>query len=239
MKNVFIIIISVIVSFAMFSCQKERPEIAKIKKELQSSIELESLYENPNYKIISLNCLDTILVADTIKGATEILEKVWEEPNLLDFRAYRNFDFLVRDNPQQYEYDIMQGELKDASPYCTELRINTLKRDSIIEHWNEIKKYDYEYIYQTWLGIQRLYGFTYNNSGAEYQSATSIVETMPKVKELSEFYNEYKEKDPNTIFGYRYLHCYSIDEPLLNGRIKMNDIVIVDADYNIIDQFPQ
>lgn len=240
MKKFFIAITSIIAVFAVTSCQNSlSPEMKKLKADLKDHVETTSPYENVDYKFISLECVDTILVADTLSSVATLLENIWIEPDIQNFRMYRNFDFELRDNPKQYEYDIMQGKYKDASPSCTDLRVITLIRDSIIEHWDEIKKYDYEYLHQTWLGLQRLFGFTENNSGEAYEAASKVVEQMPNIKILSDFYKEYSTKCPDDIFAYRFIYHYSIFDPLMNGRVKKQAIVTVDSQYNITDFVPK
>ena len=234
MKKFTFIVASVMMLFIIPSCQKTSKEMLKLQEDLKRNVEETSPFEQVDYKLTKIEIIDTIRIADTLSHVVSRLEQVWQEPNLDDFKKYRDFDFDIRSNPKQYEYDVMEGQYKDASPYCAELRVNTLIRDSILAHWDMVKKYDYEYMHQTWLGLQRLFGFTYNNSGEAYYAATQVVDQMPQIKELSEFYNEYKARNQEEIFGYRILHDYTEYNPLMNGRIKVSEIVIVDPEYNIL-----
>jgi hypothetical protein len=49
----------------------------------------------------------------------------------------------------------MHGELKDASPWCTKIRIMTEKADSLMNVWNDVTTDSYEYNHLIAFYLQR------------------------------------------------------------------------------------
>lgn len=186
------------------------------------------------YKFKSYNVIDTLTnaeVADSLRNLYAVGEKV----SLDEFKKQRDREFKdFRYNMPTYEEDVMRGELKDASPWCTEIREVTELADSLISVWDNVKAEDYEYnCFEAWYLARGAHYFGWADA-AKWDAFSDMVKAgrndFALLRRLS-------EAVPSGVHGYRVKHEYSVANPIVeNGdRLIMRDVVTMDKDYNIVD----
>ena len=112
----------------MFSCSK-----SPIEQSLEKYVVDRTDGVDMKYKLKDYHFIDTITVQKMMDSLSIKLTLITQEPNLEEFKNKRDQEFKqFRDNVPDYEEKVMRGELKDASDWCTEIRIITEKADSII-----------------------------------------------------------------------------------------------------------
>lgn len=185
------------------------------------------------YKLISYNYIDTLTVKNMIDSISAELPIMKSDPDLADFKKKRNQEFVEFRTDPNYEEQIMRGRLKDASDWCTEIRIITEKADSLISNWDKVDKYSYDYNYLYWWYQKRAseYNMYDYDLAEQINTAFNIVkESKEKFEQLSSL----KGKPKNEIFSYVVTHTYSIFNPLIEKKITQTDNVYLDENMNLI-----
>lgn len=183
------------------------------------------------YRLISYEFIDTVTVKDMIDSLSSVLPIMESEPQLDDFIKKRNQEFEDFRKGENYEEKIMSGELKDASEWCTEIRIITEKADSLIENWDKVTKYSYDYNYLYWWYMKRaaeFYQFEYDLSSDINSSFHSVEKGKDKFKELNSILNSPKD----SVCGYTVLHKYSINNPITSSKTNISNKVYFDSNMN-------
>ncbi len=132
---------------------------------------------------------------------------------------------------------IMRGDLKDASDWCTEIRVITEKADSLINNWNKVDRYSYDYNYLYWWYQKRSADFNmydYDLAG-QINTAFNIVKES---KEKFDLLSSLLDKPKDDVYFYVVSHTYSIVNPLIKKKITQTDNVYFDANYNYVKYEP-
>lgn len=194
----------------------------------------ETVKQNVGYKFLSYKVIDTVTYADasdSIRESYRISDKV----SLDEFKNQRNREFVeFRSNMPDYEEQVMRGELKDASPWCTEIREVTELADSLIAVWENVNPEDYEYNYfEAWYVARGAHYFGL----ADAERLEVFRDVVKANKKDFLLLLRLSTSDQNNVYCYKVMHEYSIDNPIFeNGeRIIMRDIVSIDSDLNVVD----
>lgn len=183
------------------------------------------------YKTESISFIDTVTVAERKSEIEEELKPYHVEKNLDEFTERRNQEFKVFRRDPSYEEAIMRGNLKDASPWCTELRIITEKADSLIENWDKVSSYDYDYMYLNLWYINRAQKFY----DTEYQyMMNTFLEEFPSHKSLTEELKELSNKGDDEVLFYVANYIYSFYNPFVQSRVRVSKNVTLSPNMEII-----
>ncbi len=123
----------------------------------------------------------------------------------------------------------MTGELKDASPWCTEIRLITERADSLIANWDKVNCYSYEYNYLTWWYLKRSAQYYNYSSSSGYR-----LEQTEKLKDTYEEVNELLTQNKEDIHSYFITHKYTIYNPLFKMRVPITDYLYFDKDMQLL-----
>jgi hypothetical protein len=206
----------------LFVCCTSRNELEKT---------LYNYVQNPNvdlkYKLISYT-IDTITVEKKIDGQ----QLFGIEPDKEKFLDLRNQEFKDFGRDAKYEEQIMRGELKDASEWCTLLRINTEKADFLLQNWDQVTATSYEYIYLTlWYGIRKA---RFVGSEQIESSFNEILENVVANKDEYKLINKIQNSPKDSILYFSVLHKYSIFNPLVDKRVDLTDSLIIAPNMEIL-----
>lgn len=221
MKNIICIVLLFVF---LASCSKNQIEqsLEKYVVDRGDGIDL-------NYKLEKYYFIDTLTVKKITDSLSLQLAPIVVEPDLADFKKKRNQEFRdYRYDDLDYEEKIMSGELKDASEWCTEIRIITERADSIIAAWDKVNKYSYDYNYLFWWYMRRtaeFYDFDYKLSSDINQTYDMIIEN----KEKFDLYNSLVNSSKDSIVEYVVSHEYSIYNPLIKSKVEQVDNVYFDS----------
>jgi hypothetical protein len=185
------------------------------------------------YKLISYDYIDTLTVKNMIDSISEELPIMKSNPDLEDFKKKRNQEFVEFRTDPNYEEQIMRGNLKDASDWCTEIRVITEKADSLISNWNKVDRYSYDYNYLYWWYQKRSADFNMY----DYDLAGQINTAFNIIKESKEKFNllsSLLDKPKDDVYFYVVSHTYSIINPLIKKKITQTDNVYFDANHNYV-----
>lgn len=227
MKKIVSIFIAII---AVLSCTK------KVSNNIENTL-IKKVYEETEnikkYKTEKISVIDTITVADEMLNFEKSFSKLFFEKNIETFTKRRNQEFKEFGRSKNYEEEIMRGELKDASPWCTEIREITEKADSILKNWDNVNVYDYDYVFVNLWYLRRHAGF-YGNYEYKY-AFNSLLNTLPNYKKDFEYYKELSSLPKNNILYYNIEYVYSYLNTLINNRIKVICNVKITPNMEIIE----
>lgn len=209
----------------MFSCSK-----SPIEQSLEKYVVERADGVDMKYKLKDYHFIDTITVQKMMDSLSIKLTLITQEPNLEEFKNKRDQEFKqFRDNVPDYEEKVMRGELKDASDWCTEIRIITEKADSIIANWNKVDRFSYDFNYLSWWYTKRsaeFYEF-------DYKLTSDIDKAFRMVQESKNDFEQYekiKNSPKDSVIDYVISHTYSIYNPLIKSKIEQTDYVYFDYD---------
>jgi hypothetical protein len=221
MKNLLVILLMT----TMFSCSK-----SPIEQSLEKYVVDRADGVDMKYKLKDYHFIDTITVQKMMDSLSIKLTLITQEPNLEEFKNKRDQEFKqFRDNVPDYEEKVMRGELKDASDWCTEIRIITEKADSIIANWNKVDRFSYDFNYLSWWYTKRsaeFYEF-------DYKLTSDIDKAFRMVQESKNDFEQYekiKNSPKDSVIDYVISHTYSIYNPLIKSKIEQTDYVYFDYD---------
>ncbi|MEQ3166066.1 hypothetical protein AAA214_23295 [Parabacteroides goldsteinii] len=221
MKNLLVILLMT----TMFSCSK-----SPIEQSLEKYVVERADGVDMKYKLKDYHFIDTITVQKMMDSLSIKLTLITQEPNLEEFKNKRDQEFKqFRDNVPDYEEKVMRGELKDASDWCTEIRIITEKADSIIANWNKVDRFSYDFNYLSWWYTKRsaeFYEF-------DYKLTSDIDKAFRMVQESKNDFEQYekiKNSPKDSVIDYVISHTYSIYNPLIKSKIEQTDYVYFDYD---------
>lgn len=209
----------------MISCG----ENDEIKKRLKEHVIENSDGKIKDYKLVSVS-IDTVTAGDRVDSLTKELKWADITPDLEVLKSLRNQEFKVfRASNPEYENAVMNGELKDASEWCTLIRKVTEKADSLIDVWSTVNKYNYDYLWLiTWYGDRSEQYYGEDDSWDMSGLVESHKEDLVELARLS-------VANPDSIIGYDVEHRYTIKNPLFNNiEVNINEKVFFDTDLNII-----
>ena len=202
----------------------------KLEASLKEKVTAAEGRELKDFKSEDLTFTDTVTVAKRIAEIEEDLRPYYIEKNLNGFVKMRNQEFKTFRNDPTYEKEIMRGRLKDASPWCTELRQVTEKADSLIANWDDVSQYDYDYIYLVTWYINRARQF-YNNDS----STGALLQKLPEFKDELDERKELLSKPEDDVLFYRVRYTYSFFNDILGQRIGLSRTASVTSDLEVID----
>lgn len=221
MKKINFTFVILTVAFIVSSCENA------FEKALR--VDVESRYEgiDVKYKNTSAEITDTITTSKRIDALlSEIgwLKNQCDTMSKDEFIRLRNQEFRdFRDST--YEFEIMQGSLKDASEWCTELRVRTEKADSILDIWDKLdKSYSWDLAnFVAWAKVRRVQ--FYGNHGHDWYEKTikEIAAYEPHYKELASLENA----PADSIIYYVVKHKYSLYNPAFKNRFDFTDSVTI------------
>ena len=229
MKRSFLFLL--LISVLMISCTKEE---SQLEKNARCSIE-KVWGEQCKYKMEKIEVIDTITYADYRESMQNKLSWL-SNVDKSKFKKSRNREFVEFRDPfhfPTYEKDVMYGKLKDASPFCTELRKVTEKADSLLKVISTVKKFNYDYQYcNAW--YNKRYWHFYGNYEYEeiYDRLLSFIKENPDYFQNTDNLFEGFETD---IYQLKVKHSYSMLSPLTGLRVNLSDEILVDKDYNILE----
>lgn len=219
------IVILFFASLTFVSCGRK----SEIEKRLEAHVIEQGNGIIKDYNLKSID-IDTITVGGRIKQLSTELDWADVEPDSSVLRTLRNRDFIEFHyfNPN-YEEQVMRGEYKDASEWCTELRVVTEKADSLLAAWPTVKKYNYDYLWLiAWYGDRK----------EQYYGIDDSWSMHPTVEEQKAALNEMaglQTAQSDSIVGYDVVHKYSIVNPLLNNAtVNISQKVRFDRNLNIL-----
>jgi len=220
MKNLFVVLLIT----TMFSCSK-----SPIEQSLEKYVVDRADGIDVKYKLKDYHFIDTITVQKMKDSLSIKLTLITQEPNLDEFKNKRDQEFKqFRDNDPDYEEKVMRGELKDASDWCTEIRIITEKADSIIANWDKVDRFSYDFNYLTWWYMKRTAEFY----EFDYKLASDIDKAFNMIQESKNDFEQYeiiKNSPKDSVIDYVVLHTYSIYNPLIKSKIEQTDHVYFDS----------
>lgn len=226
----------VLIALALVSCAKEE---TPLEKTLRSYVEKGGNGVDVKYELIGYQLKDTILLSQQTDSVLAILQKTLgkdglKKGSLEDFKKDRNREFKEF-RFAGYEKDVMTGKLKDASEWCTEIRIVTEKADSLIQNWDKVSDYSYEYYYLRWWYLNRMVNFYKSSFDYSYRSKVEkAFKSVAKLKPSFAEYNRLKELPQDSIVYITCSHTYSIFNPMLDKRISSRNKVYLDKNLNYI-----
>ena len=107
------------------------------------------------YQLLRYEIVDTLYYGDMLGNIAPVDKTAFTKQRNQEFTQFRM-------NGREYERDIMRGELKDASEWCTELRLITERADKVLANFDSVKLYDYEYQYLSAWYNSRFWNFCGN-----------------------------------------------------------------------------
>ncbi len=205
-----------------------------MEQSLRKYVEDRSEGFNIKYKLVGYT-VDTVTVAQMVDSLLEELPFIEDEKDSLEgFRKKRNWELeLFERVVPNFEERMMRGDLKDATSYHTELREATEMADSLMEHWDDVTIYSWEYNYVLW----RYYKKVFEDSRLdEYREAsTATLDYIKNNKDKFDLLNGLlPDRDSGKVYRYVVHHRYSIFNPLFNTRVPMTDRVYFDEDMNYL-----
>jgi len=203
-----------------------------IKNALKSYVTKRSDNVDVKYKLKSYRVIDTITYGEAVALLREKLPIVGEKVTLEEFREQRNREFKeFRASLPDYENEIMRGELKDASPWCTKIRIVTEKADSLMNVWPQVTSDSYEYNYLIAFYLQRM--CQYYGMKEQYEAEAILEKIEASKKEFDEL-AVFAKRNPSEVQSFKVEHEYSIYNPIVRKRIDFKDVVSFGKDWNYI-----
>ena len=220
----------VILIVLMTSCGSK--DSKTIKNALKNYVTKRSDNFDVKYKLKSYRIIDTITYGEATALLREKLPIVGEKVTLEEFKEQRNREFKeFRASYPNYENEVMRGGLKDASPWCTKIRIVTEKADSLMNVWPQVTSDSYDYNYLTAFYLQRMCQFYGMNE--QYETAAILEKIEASKKDFDEL-AIFAQRNPSEIQSFKVEHEYSIYNPLAGKRIDLKDVVSFDKDWNYI-----
>lgn len=208
----------------MLSCSK-----SPIEQSLEKYVVDRAEGIDVKYKLKDYHFIDTVTVQNMLDSLSIKLTFISCEPNIDDFKEKRDQEFKkFRDNDPDYEDKVMRGELKDASDWCTEIRKITERADSLIDNWEKVDRFSYDYNYLNWWYTKRqseFYQFDYKLSS----NIDEIFDMIQNSRSMFDLYNKLKYSPKDSIVNYVVSHTYSIFNPMVNSNIEKNDWVYFDS----------
>lgn len=209
---------------------------SKIEDELERYVvdmsELGSVAKHKlQYKLIDYRIIDTITIAKLIDSLSKDATIPDKKITLEEFKELRDQEFVKFRLDTLYEERIMKGDLKDASPWCTELRIITEKADSLIENYDKITNFSYDYNYLYWWYQKRraqYYNFNYELKSNIENIFKHVIEAEDNFKLLDSLQTSNKDD----VWEYVILHDYSIHNPLFDKKVELSHNVYLNKNYD-------
>ena len=189
--------------------------------------------ELKKYRTENITITDTITVSDSISAIMQELQPFIVKKDLNDFTKKRNQEFKeFRRDGASYEREVMRGSLKDASPWCTEIRQITEKADSLIKNWEKVSPYDYEYMYLNIWYLNRQQKFYQT----QYENTTRVLlKELPKHKVAAENYKKLLQKPSDEILYYKVLYVYSFYNPIVENKVRVSKNATLSPDWKLIN----
>lgn len=204
------------------------------KEQLKQNVTTKANGMEVKYRLDSYQIIDSIYNIDMIDSLLKSLPVLDKEPILDEFIDERNKEFKTyRYLDPNYEAEVMTGKLKDASPWCTEIREITECADSIIKNWNNIDKYSYDYNRLYWWYLKRAdsyFKFDYTLSAQIADMYNTVINSKDKFILLDSL----KKLPSNELHEIKILHSYSIYNPLLQQRINLNEMAFFDKNGKLL-----
>lgn len=230
MKKIFLLVLPLV----LFSCTNNPYE--HLETQMKAKV-LEDTFEGKlkKYKTLGVSIMDTITIADSLEVLLEDIHPYANafEKDLDSFKEHRNREFRdFRYRQPNYEEDVMRGKLKDASAWCTEIRVITETADSLIANWDKVSIYDYEYVYLNFWYSHRLFSFYDMDNKHE---AKEYLDEIISLKDAFLKYKELSKMPKNEVLYYNVEYKYSFFNPLLDCEVFISNIARFTPDWILID----
>lgn len=208
----------------LVSCKSQTDAI--IESNLEKYVVERAGEVDVKYKLVDYTVVDTLTVQSEIDRWSPLLDRICFDVDIEDFKKKRNQEFVSFRNDPDYEEKVMRGSLKDASPWCTEIRVITEKADSLIANWDNVSKYSYDYQY--------LCAYYTDRAASFYGvSEVDIIDFFKENKDAFIFMESSHKMPKDSIVGYNVIHKYSVHNPVLDKRIELKDSVNMDGSFKI------
>lgn len=226
---------------SIFICCLSSCSTNNYKKQLKQNVVTKSDGVDIDYKLISLEVIDTIYIGERIDSIELEMQNSFGINKTMqytkdDYKEYRNREFSVfRENMSNYEEDVLRGKLKDASPWCTEIREITETADSLLVNWNKVDQYSYEFNRTlVWYSI-RMSQF-YNLKEENITVGKYLLDKIITNKGLfTERDSLSKLNNRESIYKIRFHHKYSIFNPLVNKKLELNQLAYFDKNGKLLE----
>ena len=217
------LLLTMLLIFTISSCSKS--PYSKFEDSLTKQATERSKGMIKDFKIDSIS-IDTFTVAESMANFEEKM-KFMDNLSKEDFIILRNQEFDDFRAPGYYE-SIMTGDLKDASEWCTLLRVNTEKADSLISNWDNLPKYNYELAFLTAWYLDRKMDFLGDHS---WEMRKSIENS----KDGFEKYHRYKDSPADSIIAYIVYYESSFFNPILKTKVKDKSMAMFNSEYELME----
>lgn len=211
------------------SCESE------IEKKLRENIESRSKDFDIEYKLERAEIVDTVTVAEYRDSMTDCI-KLAQAAESFDrgaFETLRNQEFTIFRRDSLYETEVMHGNLKDASPWCTELRVRTELSDSLLKHWDMIDHSGWDVVEAIYWYMIRHEQF-FDNLDEEWM--THMLKNFnEKYEARYKAYKQLQEAPADSVAYYAVEHRYSFYNPLVKKRLNFIDSVRMSSEFNILE----
>lgn len=216
-----------LIALCLVSCENA------MQKSLRENVEAGANGVDLKYKLISNEVVDTITVGDRLASLAEYGELATMGDNISRERyaTMRDQEFKVLRSDTTYEQKVMTGDLKDASEWCTEIRLRTEFADSVLANWGTLKKDDWHFLSSiVWYTLREEQ--YYNSQSKDWLDAK--IADFDSMREDYEEFISLSNSPIDSVLYYSIDHKYSIVSPILNKRIELRDSVVITPDMKIL-----
>lgn len=184
------------------------------------------------YKTESITFIDTVTVEERLAEIESELEPFYVKKDRKDFTKKRNQEFKEFRLDPSYERDVLRGKLKDASPWCTEIRLITEKADSLLNNWDKVSPYDYDYMYLNIWYLNRALHFY--GTPSRY-AIEALLEDLPNHKKAADQYKALSSTPKNWIVYYKVKYVYSFFNPIIKTNVRVSRIATYSGKMNFVE----
>lgn len=223
MKKLFLVAIATI----LYACSHQNSEIENKLKDYAVE-KSNGMIKDYSLQTLSIDTITVKVLMDSLGLQLNQLNK--GKVSKENFVVLRNREFTdFRSSTPGYEEAIMTGELKDASEWCTLLRVNTEKADSLIAIWESLPEYSYDMLYLIGWYADRANNYYNNDNSWELSSL------IQELKPVFDKYNSIKDLPQDSIVNYCVDYEYIFTNPLLNNtKVKFHNLAMFDPSLNLI-----
>lgn len=236
MKKILFLLVASITISGLSSCSTDR-----YKEQLKQYVITKADGADINYKLISLEVIDTIYIGERIDSIELRMQNSFGINKAMrytkdNYKEYRDREFMVfNENMNNYEEDVLRGKLKDAFPWYTEIREITETADSLLANWDKVDQYSYEFNRTlVWYSI-RMFQF-YNRNDENITVGKYLLDEIITNKSLfTERDSLLKLNARENIYKIKVRHKYSILNPLFNKRLELKSLTYFDKDGKLLE----
>ena len=174
--------------------------------------------DNIDYHLVGYVITDTLKASDRLSALRmEILENgnLWDD-------ATRDSLLKIRDT--EFPDDLLEGE-----------SLNVINRhrqavDSLVAVWDKVSSYSFALNYE-----EAWFFATYMKAnGCDIDEYDTPLKWMEDNRDKYDEAERICQLDPESTYGYRVEHDYTIFNPLLDKKVNIKNVVIFDKDMNFV-----